>query len=355
MSISGNDLRKGAQLAVEERSGPLAKLGFKVELVPFDDQGNPDRGEENARTIVADPSVLGVVGHYNSGIQIPSSEIYHAAGLCNISPANTNPKVTDRRYPEVNRLVGRDDMQGAAAACFASKRGVHTAFVVHDKTVYGQGAAELFRREAPAKGIKVAGFIGTEEKVSFSRVLVPLKASRASCLFFAGMFDQGAELFRQARQDGFKGLCVSIDGFDSPDSAKIAGSALLRGGGTYFTTLCAPAVVYPQAASFIGAFRKRFGTDPQPFAAQSFDCASLLLQAIETAIAARGGGIPTRTEVARTVRGIRNYPGITGTIQFDSKGDLNPAKYFLIQVTASAPEAWASNQLNGDCALAPPQ
>ncbi len=87
---------------------------------PFDDQANPDAGVANAKRIVSDPAILAVVGHYNSGVQIPSSEVYHTSGLANVSPANTNPKVTTRGYMEVNRIVGRDDVQGVVGADFAA-------------------------------------------------------------------------------------------------------------------------------------------------------------------------------------------------------------------------------------------
>ncbi|MGA2083824.1 MAG: branched-chain amino acid ABC transporter substrate-binding protein, partial [Holophaga sp.] len=139
MSVIGSDIKSGTQLAIEQLSGPLTQMGFKIELAPFDDQGNPDTGVANAKAIVSDPAVLGVVGHYNSGVQIPSSEEYHAANLCNVSPANTNPKVTDRGYAEVNRVCGRDDVQGAVGAQFAKAKNIKTAYVLHDKTAYGQG------------------------------------------------------------------------------------------------------------------------------------------------------------------------------------------------------------------------
>ena len=132
-------------------------MGFKVELAAFDDQANPDKGVANAKQIVADPGILCVVGHYNSGVQIPSSEVYHTSGLANVSPANTNPKVTDRGYKEVNRIVGRDDIQGAVGAQFAAKKGIKTAYVLHDKTTYGQGIAEFFKREAEKPGHQGAG------------------------------------------------------------------------------------------------------------------------------------------------------------------------------------------------------
>ena len=283
MSVIGSDIKSGTQLAIDQLAGPLTKMGYKVELAPFDDQGNPDTGVANAKNIVSDPAVLGVVGHYNSGVQIPSSEEYHAANLCNVSPANTNPKVTERGYAEINRVCGRDDVQGAVGAQFAKSKGIKTAYVLHDKTAYGQGIAEYFKKEAEAQGMKVVGFAGTEEKANFDAILSPIIAAKPECIYFGGMFDQAAVLYKQARQKGFKGMCLSDDGFDSPDAAKIAGDALMQGAGTYFSTVSGPASVYPDAAKFVADFKAKFGNNPQPFAAQSYDCAAILLKAIENA------------------------------------------------------------------------
>lgn len=141
MSDIGIDIKNGAELALEQMGDPLSKMGFRIELVPYDDRGKPDSGVANARQIIADPAILCVVGHYNSGVQIPSSDVYHTANLANVSPANTNPKVTDRGYLEVNRVVGRDDMQGIAAARFARTKSIKTAFVLDDGTIYGKGIA----------------------------------------------------------------------------------------------------------------------------------------------------------------------------------------------------------------------
>ncbi len=172
-SVIGVDIKRGAELALEQLGGPLTDMGFKIDLAPFDDQANPDTGVANAKRIVSDPAILAVVGHYNSGVQIPSSEVYHTSGLVNVSPANTNPKVTTRGYLEVNRIVGRDDVQGVVGADFAAKKGVKTVFVVHDKTAYGQGIAEFFKQKATENGMKVLGFEGTEEKANFDALLVP--------------------------------------------------------------------------------------------------------------------------------------------------------------------------------------
>ena len=355
MSAVGTDIKNGAQLALEQLSGPLAKLGFKVELAPFDDQGNPDTGVANAKTIVSDPAILAIVGHYNSGVQIPSSEEYHAAGLANISPANTNPKVTERGYAEVNRICGRDDVQGSVGAEYAKSKGMKSAYVLHDKTAYGQGIAEYFQRQATKLGIKVLGFSGTEEKANFDSILTPILAGKPQVIYFGGMFDQSAVLFVQARQKGYKGMFLSDDGFDASDAAKIGKDALLQGAGTYYSTVAGPASMYPGTAKFVKDFRAKFGAEPQPFAAQSYDCAAIALKAIETAVKAAGNKMPERAAVAAAVRALKDYKGITGTMNFNSKGDLVKAKYFIIQVTSADPEKWSSNKVDKTLDIAPPQ
>src|SRR6201993_1443153 len=142
----GEGIKLGAQLAVEKFKGNLAKLEYKVERGPLDDQAKPDVGVANAKNIIADKEIMAVIGHLNSGVAIPSSEVYKEVTLTMISPANTNPVVTDRNYPNVNRVCGRDDVQGAVGAEYASGTlKVKSAYVVHDKTQYGQGVAEFFR------------------------------------------------------------------------------------------------------------------------------------------------------------------------------------------------------------------
>ncbi len=236
----GVDIKNGAELAMAQLKKPLEDMGFTVQLAPYDDQANPDIGVANSKNIVADPAVLCVVGHYNSGVQIPSSENYHAANLANVSPANTNPKVTDRGYLEVSRIVGRDDVQGVVAAQFAASKGAKTAYAIHDKTAYGQGIAEYFQKEF-SKGGQVVGFEGTEETSNFDSILAPLIAANPDVLFFGGIYDKAAVLFKQAREKGFQGMLLSDDGFDSPEAVNIGGPPRLEGKGLYYTTVAGPA------------------------------------------------------------------------------------------------------------------
>ncbi len=354
-SLVGGDIKNGAQLGLEQLSKPLTDMGFKVELAPYDDQATPDTGVANAKQIVADPSILCVVGHYNSGVQIPSSEVYHSANLANVSPANTNPVVTTRGYLEVSRIVGRDDVQGTVGAQFANSKGIKSAYVLHDKTAYGQGIAEYFKQEATNLKINVLGFEGTEEKANFDAILSPVIASKPDLIYFGGMSAQAAVLFKQAREKGFTGMFLSDDGFDSADSAKIGGQALLDGAGTYFSTVSGPASAYEGTKQFQADFQTKFGHFPQPFAAQGYDSMGICLNAIENAVKAAGNKIPTRLAVAQAVRALKDFPGITGTINFNAKGDLTTAKYFVINVTSADPAKWNDNTIDKTLDIAPPQ
>ena len=114
----GEHVKLGAQLAVEEASKAFKALGYDLVFVPYDDQAKPEVGVANARNIVADPNVLALVGHFNSGVALPASEVYKDAMLAMISPANTATEITDRGYPNVNRVCGRDDVQGPVGARF---------------------------------------------------------------------------------------------------------------------------------------------------------------------------------------------------------------------------------------------
>ncbi len=349
-STLGTGIKDGAQLCIQQQGKVLA--GFRVQLVPFDDQAKPDVGVANAKNLVTDPDILLVVGHLNSGVAIPSSEVYKDADLAMISPANTNPLVTDRNYRVVSRVVGRDDVQGNVGAEFAAATlKSKTAYVLHDKTAYGQGVAEFFKASASLKGIKVLGFEGTEEKANFDPILTPIAARNVDLIYFGGIYDQAGVFFKQARAKGIKATFLGPDGMDSSDLAKIAGDAIV---GMYYTTVAGPPSFYPGAARFVTDFKKRFGRDPEPFAAQAYDACWIGLTAIANAAKANGGKKPSRTQVTTAVRKIKGFKGLTATYTFDAKGDPVPAVYFVIQVVSSDPAKWGQNKLIKTLKINPP-
>jgi branched-chain amino acid transport system substrate-binding protein len=343
-SLLGVAIKQGAELALEQLGGDLTAMGYDVQLAPYDDQATPDVGVANAKNIVADSEILCGVGHLNSGVMIPSSEEYHTAGLAFISPANTNPVVTTRGYLEVNRVVGRDDVQAPAAEEYAfSTLGAKSVYIIHDKTAYGQGVAEFFRTAAEEDGITISAFEGTEETANFDAIVTPLVASTPDVVFFAGIYNQAGVFFKQAREAGFEGTFLGTDGMDSSDLAELAGDALTTGGGMAYTTVAGPASAYPDAAAFAADYEAKFGAAPEAYAAQAYDSMGICLTAIKAAAEA-AGGIPTRGDVANAIRAV-SYDGLTSTIAFDDIGDLPLAKYFIIKVNATSADTWASNEI----------
>lgn len=328
-AAQGEHIKLGAQLAVEEAVKGLKALGFDLLFVPFDDQAKPEVGVVNARNIVADPDILLVVGHFNSGVALPSSDIYKDAMLAMISPANTATEITDRGYPNVNRVCGRDDIQGPVGAKYAAQDlKLKSVYIVHDKTLYGQGVADTFRDEAKRLGLKILGYEGTEERANFSPLIIPMKARNPDLVYFGGIYHQGGLFLKQMREKGVKAAFMGPDGLDSSEMVKIAGRQVI---GSYYTTVAGPPDAYPESAAFAKRFKQRFGKEVESFGMYGYDAALVGLKAIEQAIKDLGGKKPTRAQVSAAVRKLKNFKGATGPIAFDDKGDPVKAKYFVLK------------------------
>lgn len=342
-SVMGAAIKNGAQLALEQNGAKLQELGFTVELAPFDDQATPDTGVANAKQIAGDPAILCIVGHLNSGVAIPSSEEYHNAQLAMVSPANTNPLITTRGYPEVNRIVGRDDVQGVVGAEFANQEmGVTSVYILHDKTAYGQGIAEFFRQKAEELGMSVLGFEGTEEQANFDSVLTPILAANPDLVYFGGMYSQGGLILKQMREKGIMAQFMGPDGVDNQEMATLTGESVV---GMYFTTAAGPLSLLPKAEQFIGDYEARFGEQVQPYGAEGFDAMNICLNGIAAAAEANGGALPSRAQVAEAVRATADYDGITGMKTFNEIGDLTVAQYFVKQVSSSDPAEWGAAEV----------
>jgi branched-chain amino acid transport system substrate-binding protein len=329
----GDSIKLGAQLAVEESVQAFKALGYDLVLVPYDDQAKPEVGVANARNIIADPNISVLIGHFNSGVALPASEVYKDAMLVMISPANTATEITDRGYPNVNRVCGRDDVQGPVGARVAVQDlKLKSVYIVQDKTLYGQGVADNFRTEAQKLGMKILGYEGTEERANFSPLIIPLKARNPDLVYFGGIYHQGGLLLKQLRERSVKARYMGPDGLDSPE-INIGGRAVT---GSYYTTVAGPPDAYPESAAFTKKFKQRFGRGVESFAMYGYDAALVGIKAIEEWIKANGGKRPSRAEVSAAVRSIKNFKGVTGTIQFDNKGDPLQAKYFVLQYDKQA-------------------
>jgi branched-chain amino acid transport system substrate-binding protein len=251
--------------------------------------------------------------------------------------------VTDRGYAEVNRVVGRDDIQGVVGQQFAAgELGLQSVYIIHDNTAYGQGVAEFFRQSADESGMEVLGFEGTEEMNNFDGIITPIIAANPDLVYFGGIYSQAGVFFRQARERGVTAQFMGPDGLDSSELAQLGGEAVLD---MHYSTVAAPPTAYPDAAQFITDYEARFGEQTQPFSAQAYDSMNICIDGIKRAMEANGGDVPTRAQVAEAVRATEGFPAITGEVTFNSVGDKAIATYFVIKVVSADPAEWNNNEL----------
>lgn len=331
-AASGEYIKNGTQIAVEAAAARFKALGFTLELVPTDDQANPDTGVANANRMINDAAILGVIGHLNSGVAIPSSVVYDRVGLVMISPANTNPAVTDRKLAVTNRVCGRDDVQGPAGAEFAVKTlKSRNIFVINDKTAYGQGLTDFFKKRAIELGAKIVGDVGTEEKANFAAIINQIRVARPDTIYVGATYDMAGPFARQLRAGGIRVPIMGGDGLDDGEYNRLAGDGAIN---TYYTAVGGPVSAFPRARSFVAQYKAKFGKDTSGTGVLSFDATNILLSAIEAAIKANDGKLPDRKAVAAEVRKVK-ISGISGDIEFDSKGDPKVGTYYVLGVGIS--------------------
>jgi branched-chain amino acid transport system substrate-binding protein len=342
----GKDILHGAELAVQQLSGPLNEYSYKVELVSYDDQNITKTALENAQKIVADPEILCGVGQYDSDITIATSNIYHQAGLAFVAPSATAPLLTDRSYLEINRVIGRTDRQGTAAAQFAKGQGFTSVYIVTQKAGSSLRNAEYFRTESGSLGIKWLGsVISTLTPENRDKFVSQIVKAKPDLVYISSSAEQAIPFLTELRAAGYMGTFLGTERLDNQSMISSAGPSLLEGGGMYYTISNPPAQYYSDAAKFVQDFNTQYGALPLSFAARAYDATGICMKAIEEASRAKGGIPPTRAEVARAIRALKDYKGITGIYNFNNQGDPNPVRYYVLQVLSVDANSWDQNPI----------
>ena len=220
----GAQLVNGTQQAVDDINKAGGILGQKIDLEQGDDVSDPKQGVSVANKFVGD-GVKFVIGHFNSGVTIPASDVYADNGILFITPSATNPKVTDRKLWDAFRTCGRDDQQGMVWAELArDKLKDKKIAIVHDKTTYGKGLADAARDNMHKFGMKEVLYEGvnTGEK-DYSAIVSKIKDSGADYLMWGGLHTEGGLIVRQMRDQGMKTVMISGDGITDNEFAQIGG------------------------------------------------------------------------------------------------------------------------------------
>ncbi|MGG1533950.1 branched-chain amino acid ABC transporter substrate-binding protein [Brevibacillus agri] len=327
-SSLGDAIKTGAEYALNLRKEEFKKLGFDIQLFPQDDQADPKIGVSNAEMLISNPDVYGVVGHLNSGVAIPSSVKYEEGKLVMVSPANTAVKLTEEGKKTVHRICARDDAQGPKAAMYAKNTlGVKTAFIIHDKTAYGQGLSDQVKLQFEKDGVQLLGYEGiTQGEKDYSAVLNQVTAKNPDIIFFGGLYPEGGILVKQAREKGYKGYFMGGDGLDSSDMIKIAGDAVE---GVVFTSVAGDVTQTEEGKKWAEEYKKTTNKPLETYSVYGFDSMNVILNGVMEAIKANGGKKPTREQVLEAVHKTKNFQGQFTKVTFDEKGDNVNADVFI--------------------------
>jgi branched-chain amino acid transport system substrate-binding protein len=308
----GAQLKNGTEQAVEDINAAGGILGQKLQVVVGDDRADPKEGVSVANKFVGD-GVKFVVGHFNSGVTIPSSEVYQENGILEITPAATNPKVTERGMWNIFRTCGRDDQQGPlAGSIIAEKFKGKRVAVIHDKTTYGQGLADETRKAMNAKGVKEVLYEGVNVgDKDYSALVSKLRAARPDLVYWGGLHDTGGLILRQMRDQGLRATFMGGDGITDDEFAAIAGPGAE---GTLMTFSPDPRT---NAANkqIIEVFRKK-GFEPQAYTLYSYAAVQIIKQAAEAAKSL------DPKKIAEVMHSGKVFHTVLGDVSYDAKGDV---------------------------------
>ncbi|WP_454817402.1 branched-chain amino acid ABC transporter substrate-binding protein [Labrys neptuniae] len=315
----GAQLKNGVKLAVQNINAKGGVLGQKIEVEVGDDQADPKQGVSVANKFVGD-GVTWIVGHFNTGVTIPASEVYADNGVILITPSATNEKVTDRKLWNVFRTCGRDDQQAQVWADFAAShfKGKKIA-VVDDKTTYGQDIAKNTVAQLAKRGITpdLMEGVNAGEK-DYSSIVTKMKNKSIDLLIWGGLYTEAALILRQLRDQGMKTIMLSGDGITSSDFATVGGDAVI---GTQMT-FPPKFENEPQNADLVGQF-KAMGFTPEGYTLFSYAAVQIFAQAAEAAKST------DPQKMAEVMHSGMTFHTVRGDLAYDKKGDLTTIGYAI--------------------------
>ncbi|WP_432093922.1 branched-chain amino acid ABC transporter substrate-binding protein [Streptomyces sp. bgisy100] len=350
LSALGQGIKNSVDLAARtaNKNNEVEGVTFKVKAL--DDQAVPASGQQNATSLVGDKTVLGAVGPLNSGVAQSMQGVFDKAGLALVSPANTNPALSQgdawakgdlsRPFKSYFRTATTDVIQGRFAAQYyyndAKKKKV---FVIDDKQTYGAGLAKIFAQEFKRLGGKVVGTDHlTVKETDFSSVADKVKNSGADSVYFGGQFPEGGLLSDQIKKAGAEIPLMGGDGIYDPEFIKASGE---KNDGDLATSVGYPVEDLDSAKAFIKNYEAAGYKDPYAaYGGYSYDAGWAIIQAVKSVAEANDGKLPSdaRAKVSEALNKV-SFEGVTGKVSFDKYGDTTNKQLTVYAVKNGAWEA----------------
>ena len=318
-AVFGAQLKQGVQQAIDDLNAAGGLNGQQVELVVGDDAGDPKQGRSVANTFVSE-GVRFVVGHFNSGVTEPASDVYAENGILMITPGSTNPKITERGLTNVFRVCGRDDQQGKVAgeyiaAHFKDKK----VAIAHDKTTYGKGLADETKKVMNGLGVQEVLYEGINSgERDFSALVSKIKDSGAEIVYWGGVHTEGGSILRQMRAGGVTAVMMGGDGIATDEFAALGGPGTE---GTLMTFGPDPQK-RPEAQAVIEKFKAR-NFKPEAYTLYAYAAAQVIAEA------AKAINSLEPAKVAEELHKGNSYNTVIGDLAFDAKGDVTRIDYVM--------------------------
>lgn len=314
--------KRGIDLAIEEINAAGGVRGLPIQLVAQDDSSDGTRAVTVASEFLNDLSILGVVGHIESGPMVAAAKIYDD-GLAAIATTATSPDLSGMS-PWVFRVISSDSVNGRDIAAYARRLGLRRAAIIYENNSYGRGLADAFERHF---GGDIIGSdpIASDSTADFEPHVSWMKSRRPDVVFVAGTASPGIALLREAKRQGLTATFIGGDGWSGVAASAAAEGVVVA---TPFTS------VDPrdEVRRFVKAFRARFQMDPDANAALAYDATRLLAEAIEKGGASR---LAVRDWLKRRASESA-YQGVTGPIQFTEGGDIVGKPFVMTRVRSGA-------------------
>ena len=350
-AASAQHMRDGALMAIDEANAKGTVKGYKLEPFVLDDatatagQYDPAQAATNARKFVSDKGVVAAIGPQMSGAGKAMAPILSQGGLAIITPASTNPDLTDPKFaaqyrpagkPIYFRTVTTDAFQGPNMADFmAEKLNVKSIYILDDQGAYGVGMSNAFEARIKTKGVNVLGHDQLDPKnADYSTILTKIKSMNADSLYYGGVGEAALKLFKQSYDILPNIIKGGGDGIVTADLLKGAGFPACQG---WYATLAAPHMVDdPKMAAWVKAFKAKFNEAPEDYSITSYDAATIIVDAIAKLAAS---GKPVTREAVRDAIQSGNFKTMQGDLEFDPNGDLKSkiVSVFRIEKNDSAP------------------
>lgn len=342
----GQASKKGVELAVELRNAAGGVSGKQVQLAVEDDKGDPNEATNVAQKLANDPSVLAVIGHFNSSCSNSAKDTYNRVGVIEFSPGSTNVTVC-RDAPWTFRNLYHDGYQGIFMARYVREVLGHTkAAIAFENDDYGRGLKDAIVAKAAEIGLEIVAeeTYNRERTQDFKTIATALQGKAPQTVIVSGLYNEAALLAKAIRNDlGWKDVqLLGSDGVCNPDYIKTGGAGVE--GALVITPFHFTADASPEAKAFGEAFRKKYGEDPDTWAALGFDAVNMTLDGIAAAGADRNKLKEWFTSRRDKATGVK---GVTGVTYFDEHGDC-PSKPAQVVVVRNGAFVLAEKQLSAE-------